>query len=65
MACGGSSSGLDTKWGGATVLVTVGSGEQAGLAVEAGADHALNYRAEDVAAGDQSLYSSREGTTAP
>ena len=38
------------KWGGAEVIVTVGSEEQAQAAMGAGADHALNYRAEDVVA---------------
>ncbi|MBV9489011.1 MAG: NADPH:quinone reductase [Verrucomicrobia bacterium] len=34
------------KWGGATVLTTVGSDEQAALAREAGADHIINYKTE-------------------
>jgi NADPH2:quinone reductase len=38
------------KWGGAEVIATAGSSEQAELAREAGADHALNYRTDDVAA---------------
>jgi NADPH2:quinone reductase len=38
------------KWGGAEVVATVGSEEQAEVALEAGADHALNYRTDDVAA---------------
>ena len=38
------------KWAGATVITTVGSDEQARTAREVGADHALNYRTEDVAA---------------
>jgi NADPH2:quinone reductase len=38
------------KWGGARVIATVGSVEQAEAALEAGADHALNYRTDDVAA---------------
>jgi NADPH:quinone reductase len=38
------------KWGGAEVIATVGSEGQAEAALEAGADHALDYRAEDVAA---------------
>ena len=38
------------KWGGARVIATVGSEEQAELVLEAGADHALNYRTDDVAA---------------
>lgn len=38
------------KWAGATVITTVGSDDQARTAREAGADHALNYRTEDVAA---------------
>jgi len=37
------------KWGEARVIVTVGSEEQAEVALEAGADHALNYRTDDVA----------------
>src|SRR5918992_6064792 len=37
------------KWGGAEVIATVGSEEQAEAALEAGADHALNYRTDDVA----------------
>lgn len=38
------------KWGGATVIATVGSEEHAGLAAAAGAEHILNYRTKDVAA---------------
>jgi NADPH:quinone reductase len=38
------------KWGGAEVVATVGSEGQAEAALEVGADHVLNYRAEDVAA---------------
>jgi NADPH:quinone reductase len=38
------------KWGGAEVIATVGSKGQASAALEAGADHVLNYRADDVAA---------------
>jgi NADPH:quinone reductase len=38
------------KWGGAEVIATVGSEGQAEAAMGAGADHALNYRAEDVVA---------------
>ncbi len=37
------------KWGGATVISTVSSDEKAARAREAGADHVLNYRTEDVA----------------
>ena len=37
------------KWGGATVISTVSSDEKAEKAREAGADHVLNYRTEDVA----------------
>ncbi len=37
------------KWGGATVISTVSSDEKAERAREAGADHVLNYREEDVA----------------
>jgi NADPH2:quinone reductase len=36
------------RWGGATVLTTVGSEEQAALAREAGADYTINYRTEAV-----------------
>jgi NADPH2:quinone reductase len=38
------------KWGGGEVIATVGSEGQAEAAMWAGADHALNYRAEDVVA---------------
>jgi NADPH2:quinone reductase len=38
------------KWGGAEVIATVGSEEHAEAALQAGADHALNYRTDDVAA---------------
>lgn len=38
------------KSGGATVITTVSSAEKAGLAIKAGADTAINYRTEDVAA---------------
>ena len=38
------------KWGGAEVVATVGSEEQAETALEAGADHALNYRTDDLGA---------------
>ena len=38
------------KWGGAEVIATVGSEEHAEAVLQAGADHALNHRAEDVAA---------------
>jgi NADPH2:quinone reductase len=38
------------KWGGARVIATVGSEGQAEAAMGAGADHALNYRTEDVVA---------------
>ena len=38
------------KWGGATVIATVSSDEKAARALEAGADHVLNYQEEDVAA---------------
>jgi NADPH:quinone reductase len=37
------------KWGGAEVVATVGSEAHAEAVLEAGASHALNYRAEDVA----------------
>ena len=38
------------KWGGAEVIATVGSEGHAEAALEAGADHALNHRVDDVAA---------------
>jgi NADPH2:quinone reductase len=38
------------KWGGAEVVATIGSEEQAVAALEAGADHTLNCRTDDVAA---------------
>lgn len=38
------------KWGGATVITTVSSPEKAEHAHGAGADHVVDYRAEDVAA---------------
>ena len=38
------------KWGGARVIATVSSPEKATAATAAGADHTVNYRAEDVAA---------------
>ena len=38
------------KWGGAEVIATVGSEGHAEAALEAGAHHVLNYRADDVAA---------------
>jgi NADPH:quinone reductase len=38
------------KWGGATVLATVSSGAKAAVARDAGADHTVNYKTEDVAA---------------
>jgi NADPH:quinone reductase len=38
------------KWGGATVITTVSSPEKADVAREAGADHVIDYRKEDVAA---------------
>ena len=37
------------KWGGATVITTVSSDAKAEQTAAAGADHVLNYRAEDVA----------------
>lgn len=37
-----------SKWGGATVLTTVSSPHKAEIARSAGADHVLNYMAEDV-----------------
>jgi NADPH2:quinone reductase len=38
------------KWAGATVIATVSSPEKAALALAAGADHTVNYRAGDPAA---------------
>lgn len=38
------------KWAGATVITTVSSPEKEAVAREAGADHVLNYKREDVAA---------------
>lgn len=38
------------KFGGATVIATISSPEKAQLAKDAGADHIINYRTEDVAA---------------
>ena len=38
------------KWGGAEVIASVGSEEQAEVALEAGAGHDLNYRTDDVVA---------------
>lgn len=38
------------KWGGATVIATISSDEKAQEAREAGADHIVNYRAQDVVA---------------
>ncbi len=38
------------KWAGAAVIATVSSDEKAARAVSSGADHTVNYRAEDVAA---------------
>ncbi len=38
------------KWAGATVITTVSSEEKAKAGREAGADHIINYRSEDVAA---------------
>ncbi len=37
------------KWGGASVIATVSGEEKARVAREAGADHVVNYREEDVA----------------
>ena len=37
------------KWGGAQVIATVSSPEKAAVARQAGADHVVNYRTEDVA----------------
>lgn len=36
------------RWGGATVISTVSSDDKAAVAREAGADHMINYRSEDV-----------------
>ena len=38
------------KWGGATVIATVSSDEKARVAREAGADHTLDYKTQDVVA---------------
>jgi NADPH:quinone reductase len=38
------------RWAGATVIATVSSPEKAVLATSAGAEHVINYRAQDVAA---------------
>src|SRR5205085_2655250 len=38
------------KWAGATVIATVSSSEKAALAISAGADHTVNYKAGDPAA---------------
>jgi len=38
------------RWGGATVIATVSSDDKARLASEAGAQHVLNYKQEDVGA---------------
>ena len=62
------------KWGGAEVIATVGSEEHAEAALQAGADHALNYRTDDVAArvrevtagrGWAALWKSPSGATSP
>jgi NADPH2:quinone reductase len=45
------------KWGGATVLATVSSAEKAEQARAIGADHVINYRAEDVTTRIQQLTS--------
>ena len=37
------------KWGGAKVIATVGSDEKKAIAVDSGADEAINYKSEDVA----------------
>lgn len=46
-ACGSYAVQL-AKWGGAKVIATVSSDAKARVASEAGADHVLNYRADDV-----------------
>jgi NADPH2:quinone reductase len=43
------------KWGGAQVFTTVSSAAKADVARAAGADHAINYRSEDVVARIQDL----------
>jgi NADPH:quinone reductase len=43
------------KWGGATVIATVSSAEKAEQARSIGADHVINYRAEDVVARVQAI----------
>ena len=37
------------KWGGAKVIATVGSDEKKAIAVDSGADEAINYKSKDVA----------------
>ncbi len=37
------------KWGNATVITTVSSGEKAGIAKQAGADYTIDYKTENVA----------------
>jgi NADPH2:quinone reductase len=43
------------KWGGATVLATVSSDAKAAAARDAGADHIINYKTEDVVVAVQQL----------
>jgi NADPH:quinone reductase len=43
------------KWGGATVVATVSSDAKAATAREAGADHTINYKTDDVAAAVRGL----------
>ena len=45
----GSSAIQLAKWAGATVIATVSSDEKAKAALEAGADHVINYKTQDVA----------------
>jgi NADPH:quinone reductase len=43
------------KWGGATVMATVSSDAKAAAARDAGADHIINYKTDDVVAGVRHL----------
>lgn len=43
------------KWAGATVITTISSAQKAAHAQQAGADHIINYRSEDVSAHIQDL----------
>ena len=58
------------KWGGATVLATVSSDAKAAAARDAGADHTINYKTDDVVAavrrltGDAAWIASSRSTSA-